>query len=163
MVIKMELLRCTLSDLSSKWATLQFSNLRSLDVTEDLMMDKQAIRVIYYVFIVANTYREVVFYKEFVHCVRYRSDACRVVLRLHTQQRRWRSCRTITANRISSPLFSFRSLLFISFIVYLFCTFFYTFVSSQLFVFRGVSISFSWFISSFFLLFSLHSLTPSSS
>jgi len=40
MVKKMELLRCKLSDLSSKWATLQFPNLRCLDVTEDLTMDK---------------------------------------------------------------------------------------------------------------------------
>ena len=53
------------------------------------------------------------------------------VLWLHSQQSCWRSCRRITANRyISSPLYSFRSLLFISFIVYPFCTLLYTFLFS---------------------------------
>ena len=102
MAIKMELLMCRLSDLSSKWAALHFLNLPSHDVTEDLSMDKQAIRVIYYVFIVVNTYGVIALDEEFVHRVLYRSDACRVMLRLHTQRNRWRSCRTITANRYFS-------------------------------------------------------------
>jgi len=40
-----------------------------------------------------NTYSEVALYEEFVRCLHYRSDACRVVLRLHCQQKRWRRCR----------------------------------------------------------------------
>ena len=116
MVINMELLRCRLSDLSSKGAALQFPNLRSLDVTEDLTMDKQAFRVIYYVFIVVNTYSVGALDQEFVHCVLYRSDACRVVLMLLTQQCRWRSCYTITANRYFSSSVQFP--LFIISIVY---------------------------------------------
>jgi hypothetical protein len=50
---------------------------------------------------------------------------------------------------ISCPLFNFRSLLLIYFIVYLFCTYTLLCFLSCLYVFRGVSISFSWFPSSF--------------
>ena len=49
-----------------------------------------------------NTYGVIALDEEFVHRVLYRSDACRVMLRLHTQRNRWRSCRTITANRYFS-------------------------------------------------------------
>lgn len=140
----MELWRCRHSDLSSKWAALQFPNLRSLGVTDDLTMEKQAFRVIYYVFIV-NTYSEVALYEELVHCLHYRSHACRVVLSLHTQQSGWRCCCTITANRYFFSIVQFPPLIFISLIVYLFCTFLYTFVFSQLFV------CFPWCICIFFL------------
>ena len=141
MVKKMELLRCKLSDLSSKWATLQFPNLRCLDVTEDLTMDKQAIRVIYYVLIVVNTYSEVALDEEFVHCMLYRSDACKVMLRLHTHQSRWRSCRTITANQYFSftvqyPLFSisvFYCLPVLYFLIH-FCVFLVIYVFSVVYL-----------------------------
>jgi hypothetical protein len=40
MFMKMDLLKCRLSALRSKWAALQFSYLRSIDVIDYLTMDK---------------------------------------------------------------------------------------------------------------------------
>lgn len=128
----MEFLRYRLSNLRSKWAALQFPNLRSLYVTDVLTMDKQVIRVIHYVFIAVNNFSQVALYEAFIHCVHYRYDACRVVLRFHPQQSRWRSCRGHGESLHFCSTIQFQ-LLVIYFIVYLFCAFLYALVFSQLF------------------------------